>query len=151
VQFNSHYYDVLYINCDSNPHINLSHTLQVIHASTHTHTHTHTDTQTHTHTHSHTHTHTTLEVSSTAINTHPNGTCMFIFQFSYPFSLLVYEIYLKCSCKFPHEAVEIVLLKERWQTLKFASKLRCMNQVTVKPTVTMKAVPAYCSSPYKSA
>jgi len=60
---------------------------------------------------------------------------------------MLYGIYVNWSCKFPHEAVDIVLLKQRRQILNFASKLRCMHQVTVKLTVRVKAVPVYCSTP----
>jgi len=42
-----------------------------------------------------------------------------IFRVSYSVFLLPYETFVNCSCKFPHETVEIVLLKLRRQALKF--------------------------------
>jgi len=41
------------------------------------------------------------------------------------------------------------LLKERWQTLNSACKLKFINQVDVKPAAILKAVPGYFSAIYR--
>jgi len=63
----------------------------------------HTATQPHAHTHTHTHTHTPEEHSTCLRETTR------IFRVSYPFFLLSYEAIVNSSCKFPHEAITILL------------------------------------------
>jgi hypothetical protein len=66
-------------------------------------------------------------------------------MFSFPAGLCICVRLLKIF----DETVEIGLLKQIRQTLKFACKFMSMNQVAPKPAVVLKAVPGYCSTIYR--
>jgi hypothetical protein len=70
---------------------------------------------------------------------------IFIVRFSYSFFLLANKTFVNCSCKFPPEAVQNVLLRRTRQSSKFDCKIWwSMNQVAVKITVEFKVTPGYC-------
>jgi len=48
-------------------------------------------------------------MSSTAVCTHQSDVCQVI-KISYPVFLLAYVTFVNCSCKFPKQTVEILLL-----------------------------------------
>ena len=82
------------------------------------HTHIHARTRKHTHTHTHTHTH------------EQHGICLSgnIISFSYQFFLLACEAFVNSSCKFPQEAITIVLRVLKQHDMLYSS---CMEFVNV--------------------
>jgi len=93
----------------THPHPHTQHTL-------HTHPHTHPSK----HPHTAIHVHTRRSLSSTAVNKHQSDSLNAIFK---SISLMDYEIFVNSSCKFPHETVVILLLRQRRKALIFACNL----------------------------